>query len=900
MTNNASKKLAITYLICFAVLLFGTYPLAIIPPGFVSLLFHISIPSTFILTLFAIPIILHSDYFPTRRLRSVLLIYLTTLVFNVIWFKELNQGTIQCLSYVIIPWIAAVLVKQKVFSIKHLVIVGSLLWCYHIFPGFRAFSLNEEIVGLSGNRNWTSSLLLALIPWPIYALKHLIPNGIKSKIRLENTYIFMSVVSLLIILPTLFLVYKCSSRGAWLALVLFGVFYLSRIINRFITAQSPGSQKYLKFGIGISLFTGCFIIVYLFFVIISSNNIYEKLERSVRSDVRLPLWISSVRMMKDNDLFLSSLYRLVKGTLRQEHPPKNMSGVGPGNFVTSFAKYRSHSTYHSRIVAAPVTIHPHNQLLYVSTELGILAGIAFCFMILPVFSLSFTDNKMITFCRYTAFIIIIHSLFDLNMIKPPGSLIALFCLGICWQNDFKSGLNNPVKQGSLTGLKNTCAMIMIIPIFIACLITTIRDVRVDWHLRKGYLQEAKKEFKEAFKTYSRVVEFAPQKIRPHLYGATIAIDRLKKPELAMPLLMKAYEIDSNFAHINQMLGKTLTMTGNYTGAHLFFIRECKLFPRSAKAYQDYFNSLTFNGDFERLPVIEGHLRKLYLERVNLSFDQPAFQRLSNDWLDAIFENNSGKAIDYAELICSNQYKRALDPLFLKYHKRVDGKTLKIKNKFIQLDYYYWYDMVNISTIAEGLNDQPAAELSKNNPDRNRFILNRIKFHLDNRIKIEDNQKLFSFPYESWLKKRCNTLSYHCLFLTLANHFGFQGLILYGDHSKIESIILKNEYCYTIRADEDNIIEIPMQLFIENLLNTEWMERQHVRRFMYPQQLWLKNQILGSLINHYSHLNFPDFDRIPLVSLIKELPKDIVKNRKIQLNDLQNAVLSEPFDRFPYE
>ncbi len=131
MTNNIFKKISFIYLFCFIILLFGTYPLALIPPGFVSLLFQISIPSTFILTLLATPLIMSSDFLPKNWLRSAIVIYLATLIFNVVSFKEFNQETIRCLSYIIIPWASAALVKQNVISIKHLVIVGSFLWLYH-------------------------------------------------------------------------------------------------------------------------------------------------------------------------------------------------------------------------------------------------------------------------------------------------------------------------------------------------------------------------------------------------------------------------------------------------------------------------------------------------------------------------------------------------------------------------------------------------------------------------------------------------------------------------------------------------------------------------------------------------------------------------------------------------
>ncbi len=210
-------------------------------------------------------------------------------------------------------------------------------------------------------------------------------------------------------------------------------------MNRWLTSQTPDRRKYMIAGLESTAFIGCFLAVFLFFMMISSNTIYKKFEHSVRSDVRLPLWSSTLKMINDNDLFLSSICRIIKGRLKQDPPPKNISGVGPGKFSKFFSEYRSHSTYHSRLVAAPVTIHPHNELLYIASELGVFAGLAFCLMAIPLSQSRYTDDLLIKLCRYTAFILFIHSLFDLNLVKPPGNLVALFCLGICWQNYFTCG-----------------------------------------------------------------------------------------------------------------------------------------------------------------------------------------------------------------------------------------------------------------------------------------------------------------------------------------------------------------------------------------------------------------------------------------------------------------------------
>ena len=76
--------------------------------------------------------------------------------------------------------------------------------------------------------------------------------------------------------------------------------------------------------------------------------------------------------------------------------------------------------------------------------------------------------------------------------------------------------------------------------------------------------------------------------------------------------------------------------------------------------------------------------------------------------------------------------------------------------------------------------------------------------------------------------------------------------------------------------------------------TEKINYQNVtfKLFLYPQELWLKNQILGALLRHYDGENAPTFDEMPIIRLLNTMPSELINDDR-ELSDLINYILIEP-------
>jgi len=120
----------------------------------------------------------------------------------------------------------------------------------------------------------------------------------------------------------------------------------------------------------------------------------DKVERAIKSDVRLPLWGRTTALIIDHDWTTRNLWALAHSQWSPAALGGDVSGVGAGNFQRTFTVYRANSHYHDRKVAAPKTIHPHNEALNVGAQLGwwpMLAWLALC---LVAVTAVFVGNQM--------------------------------------------------------------------------------------------------------------------------------------------------------------------------------------------------------------------------------------------------------------------------------------------------------------------------------------------------------------------------------------------------------------------------------------------------------------------------------------------------------------------------
>lgn len=149
------------------------------------------------------------------------------------------------------------------------------------------------------------------------------------------------------------------TRSVYLALIVaFGVVVLLYIV---LSKGKKDSQKILKF-IGIGL--GGFVVATL--IIFSTTKISENLFNTSNLDLRFNYWNSSVEMIKESPI----------------------TGIGAGNWRINFIKQGLRGLNKSIIDGYTTINRPHNDILWVSSETGIIG--VFGFLGFLVFSLLYT------------------------------------------------------------------------------------------------------------------------------------------------------------------------------------------------------------------------------------------------------------------------------------------------------------------------------------------------------------------------------------------------------------------------------------------------------------------------------------------------------------------------------
>ena len=137
MQRTIHKNISVLFLVSFTGLLFGRYALGLVPPGITSLAFHISIPSAFLLTLFAIAVILTSNLKPRKSFTLALSIYAGSILFNTVRFRQVNQDSIVLLGYIAIPLAVAYIAKNRLFSLRHIAAIASRDRAFDLTATFR-------------------------------------------------------------------------------------------------------------------------------------------------------------------------------------------------------------------------------------------------------------------------------------------------------------------------------------------------------------------------------------------------------------------------------------------------------------------------------------------------------------------------------------------------------------------------------------------------------------------------------------------------------------------------------------------------------------------------------------------------------------------------------------------
>lgn len=410
----------------------------------------------------------------------------------------------------------------------------TLLWLLNTWQLITEW--NKWPSGITGNSNWSAALIIVSTPFGLWVIWEKIGKNIKTL-----PYRKFALIAGLIIIISALLLYKLFSKGANLALLAATVITL---LVYFVDFNKRSNKILLLVGGVIVAFGMLFILKSNAFVAFTAH------------DVRLPLWSGALHLIID-------------------HP---LNGVSPVAFESTFAPYVPVDYYLRGAIAAARNNHPHSHLLYFAASFGIIATIAWGWLIIRPLIEQFNQRRTADTMRmiylFTLLVLLLHGMVDLTLFSWPCGYIFLIILGLlwhdCWGVKLKAKTTTTpwlISGFILGGLLLGCS------VYVAYLNadSSYYNRQALIVLKHGQPQKALQYCKRslAYKT-------TPQSL---YRAAIIALFDLKEPKLALSYLKKFDQTpDENYLSNNGLRARALCVLHQPTQALPFFARETKNYP----------------------------------------------------------------------------------------------------------------------------------------------------------------------------------------------------------------------------------------------------------------------------------------------------------------------------------
>lgn len=241
------------------------------------------------------------------------------------------------------------------------------------FGGKRGFDSVYSITGLFAHKNFATSALLMAVPFMYLATRQ--ANKFFKYVALGALALAMLEIALL------------RTRGVWLGF--FGGVGAT-VFLQLLSKQKEGKQLKL-IGAG----TAALALVAIAFFTLGDSA--EKVLNRGNIDTRFFYWNSSVEMAK-------------------EHP---LTGVGAGNWKINFPKYGLQGTNQSVMEGETNIVRPHNDMLWVLSEMGLPAWVALAvFQLLLLFIciklLNHFDGEKRNYAMATIFALVAFAVYGLG------------------------------------------------------------------------------------------------------------------------------------------------------------------------------------------------------------------------------------------------------------------------------------------------------------------------------------------------------------------------------------------------------------------------------------------------------------------------------------------------------
>ncbi|MCM8530807.1 MAG: O-antigen ligase family protein [Lentisphaeraceae bacterium] len=783
--NSSTMRFCRYYIYVVLACLFLTYPLALfIPHGNGFNIFDFAVP-TFMLASILSFALLKFKLFKSQSIISHLAIVgaTLTLILGLISGSPISL-VLKALGYTLIPLTLAFSLKSldETSVVQKLTFGVGALWIVNIIHSYQALpSLN--VYGVSGNKNWFSALVLATLPAAIYSLNVLLQKKMSQKQSLCTAAVICIGLSFL---P----VKAADSRASFVAIGLL-LFYIPFLYVSF-------KKRFLVLAVvGIGA-------VGLFF------TFQKQLAWENTRNIRVSIWKSTLNLIQE----------------------KPFTGVGPGRFEESFPVYESND-HKEMLVAGQTTQHPHNEVLYIASENGIL--VAFLWCLLVGFTLCRRPKNSLDLCLSIGFfILLVQGMMDKPLYKQPTMLLFYVLMGMIWQRSefFKFGVFDQ-KYSKYT-------KVYALLIILAGGYLTAVETASSFYYRETLRAEAKQDFAKSLEMAKGSTSFSPWNLMAQYKAFVFSVKNLKQTELAKEHYEYLSKNAPQFRYFNlieadyfiQLAKQNPEKSQEYFGkAKEAFEKGCKLHSSDVLSHYDRMRFAVVFRSFEEVQRAQNETLNLYqrkYERYLNYFKVADFNVLVESMLSK--GTYGERAKEFAKIMGPLKYSRNISVVY----PSMGGPLVREFNKPYSLSDAVFASDQNLL--------RNAFDYSLPIPDVWKEIESKVR-------TIESSG--FQWPKSIFKAKEGNRLSKLCLFATLVRFKGFESAI-FKDGESFSLIAYNQKELWLLK---ENVVSIKTVSEIKNLyssINGEY--------FAYPQAYFLKNEFLSKVLSNSKQ--FPHYSTNP--------------------------------------
>ncbi len=417
-------------------------------------------------------------------------------------FKQLNISVTFLVIFLIGFNLKQVLRERRV--IYAWIISASIASVWVISQYFR----EGKIIASFGNRNFFAGYIILPIP--------ILVSFILEK-RKDMPFLILALFLFL------FSLYISNSQAAFLGFsfsTLFILFY-------FLRDKMKMGRKTLFF-----IFSFIFLLTILFI---------PRLISELSENIRYPLYTGTIRMIKE----------------------KPLMGFGPGNFETSFQKFRPRE-YFGRKETVPISDHAHCEYLEIAAETGIpslvsfILFVGFFFFLLNKKLRQGKDWHILAGLGAGVLAVLVDNLLSTNL--RTYSVPPFFYLGL--------GL----ASSSLAGNKKVSRLLSLLIPILLCIIIIIfipfglREVKSQIYYKKGVDCQSRGDFERGICFFKRSLEYSPSNLNTfYKLGYLYAISN--RPEKSISIYSELLKLSPNFAKVHYNIALILASLGENESAY---------------------------------------------------------------------------------------------------------------------------------------------------------------------------------------------------------------------------------------------------------------------------------------------------------------------------------------------